>query len=83
MEEIGFSPSIIEARTKEHATIRSGNVIRTIKAGVSWRLQLADRSAIPLLQWMYYPGHPMAMPRKAALASRAASVFSNKQMLAL
>lgn len=83
MEETGFSPSIIEARTKEHATIRSGNVIRNIKAGVSWRLQLADRSALPFLRWMYYPGNPMAMPRKAALASRAMSVFSNKHLSAL
>ncbi len=83
LEAIGFCPSMYEARKKEHLIIRRDKSTSFVKAGVTWRLQLADRSALPFLRWMYYPGNPMAMPRKAALASRAMSVFSNKHLSTL
>lgn len=73
LEATGFHPSMYEARKKEHLIVRRDKSVSFVKAGVTWRLQLADRSAIPLLNWMYYAGHPLSMPRKAALASRAFS----------
>lgn len=78
LNTIEFFPSVLQVRSKENEVRRADGTIRTIREGITWRLQLADRSAVPFLKWMYYPRNPLAMPRKAALTARAISTFSNR-----
>ena len=74
LKAAGFPGSIITTRNNERPMVGVGNKTRTIKAGVTWRLQFADGSAIRFLRWLYYPDHPLSMPRKALLAERAFGV---------
>jgi hypothetical protein len=69
---------MFEAKKKENRIIRPDKTVRTIRAGVTWRLQLTDQSAAPFLRWMYYPGNPLAMPRKAALTRKALDILCGK-----